>query len=139
MARRLIREEGLLCGGSSGAAAYAALQAAKSLKPGQRCVVILPDSIRNYMSKHLNDDWMADHDFLDSSVLDVQSKVCWWSDKKVIFTNVLFLSRFSKQRKVSDLNLNTPMTALPTMSCKDAVQLMHVHSFVTTNELTFFD
>ena len=47
--RRLIREEGLLCGGSSGAAVAAAVKAARSLKAGQRCVVLLPDSIRNYM------------------------------------------------------------------------------------------
>ncbi|PKU41764.1 cystathionine beta-synthase-like isoform x1 [Limosa lapponica baueri] len=49
LARMLIREEGLLCGGSSGSAMSAALKAAKELKEGQRCVVILPDSIRNYM------------------------------------------------------------------------------------------
>eukprot|EP00474_Spongospora_subterranea_P009353 CRZ09811.1 hypothetical protein [Spongospora subterranea] len=112
MARRLIREEGLLCGGSSGATTSAALMAARSLKAGQRCVIILPDSIRNYMSKHLNDDWMADHDFLDSAMLEVNSKSCWWYDKRV-----------------SDLNLNSPMTALPTMSCKDAIRLMHDHGF----------
>ncbi|KCV71933.1 cystathionine beta-synthase [Fonticula alba] len=64
MARRLIREEGLLCGGSSGAAVVGALQAAKKLKAGQRCVVILPDSIRNYMSKHLSDGWMKEKGFL---------------------------------------------------------------------------
>jgi len=53
IARRLIREEGLLCGGSSGTAMWAALQAAKELGPGKRCVVILPDSVRNYMTKFL--------------------------------------------------------------------------------------
>jgi len=58
MARRLIREEGLLVGGSSGAAMWAALQAAKQLEKGQKCLVILPDSIRNYMSKFASDDWM---------------------------------------------------------------------------------
>jgi len=36
-------------GGSSGAALSVALKAAKDLKAGQRCVVILPDSIRNYL------------------------------------------------------------------------------------------
>jgi len=48
MARRLIRDEGLLCGGSSGSAMYAALHAIKEfgLTPDQRCVVILPDSVR---------------------------------------------------------------------------------------------
>eukprot|EP00124_Ichthyophonus_hoferi_P003027 Ihof_evm3s237 gene=Ihof_evmTU3s237 len=51
MSRKLIREEGLLCGGSSGTAMAAAVEAAKELGPGQKCVVILPDGIRNYMSK----------------------------------------------------------------------------------------
>lgn len=60
-ARRLIREEGLLIGGSSGAAVWAALQAAKSLKQGQNCVVILPDSIRNYLTKFVDDKWMAEN------------------------------------------------------------------------------
>ena len=50
-ARRLIKEEGLLVGGSSGAAMAAALQAASTLGAGQRCVVLLPDNVRNYMSK----------------------------------------------------------------------------------------
>ena len=48
-ARMLIKEEGLLCGGSSGSALAAAIKAAKTLKAGQRCVVLLPDSIRNYL------------------------------------------------------------------------------------------
>lgn len=63
MARRLIREEGLLCGGSSGTAVWAAMEAAKELGPGQRCVVILPDGTRNYMSKFLADEWMVEYDF----------------------------------------------------------------------------
>lgn len=58
VARRLIREEGLLCGGSSGSAVWAALQAAKELSAGQNCVVILPDSIRNYLTKFADDKWM---------------------------------------------------------------------------------
>lgn len=63
MARRLIREEGLLVGGSSGAAVFAALEAAKTLEKGQKCLIILPDSIRNYMSKFASDQWMEEHHF----------------------------------------------------------------------------
>ena len=63
-ARALIREEGLLIGGSCGSAMFAALKAAKSLKKGQNCLVILPDSIRNYMRKFLSDDWMKENDFI---------------------------------------------------------------------------
>ena len=61
-ARALIKEEGLLIGGSCGSATFAALKAAKSLKKGQNCLIILPDSIRNYMRKFLSDDWMKEHD-----------------------------------------------------------------------------
>lgn len=49
MSRRLILEEGLLCGGSSGSAVAAALEAAKDLKKGQRCIVILPVSSFGYL------------------------------------------------------------------------------------------
>lgn len=63
-ARQLIREEGLLVGGSSGAAMWAALQAARTLTKGQKCLVILPDSIRNYMSKFANDEWMKTQGFI---------------------------------------------------------------------------
>ena len=63
MARRLIKEEGLLCGGSCGATMVAALKAASKLKNGQNCLVILADGIRNYMTKFPNDTWMEENGF----------------------------------------------------------------------------
>ena len=63
MARRLIKEEGLLCGGSCGATMVAALSTASILEDGQNCLVILADSIRNYMTKFPSDDWMKKNGF----------------------------------------------------------------------------
>lgn len=63
MARRLIREEGLLVGGSSGSAVWAAIEAAKHLAEGKKCLVILPDSIRNYLTKFPDDNWMQENGF----------------------------------------------------------------------------
>ncbi len=68
MSRELIRKEGLLCGGSSGSAVWAALEAVKNVykfanDPGKRVLVILPDSVRNYMSKFLSDEWMESEGF----------------------------------------------------------------------------
>ena len=63
MARRIIKEEGLLVGGSSGGAVWAAMQEAKSLNKNENCLVILPDSIRNYLSKFPNDKWMKKNNF----------------------------------------------------------------------------
>ena len=63
MSRRLIKEEGLLCGGSCGSAMVAALKSATALSQNQKCLVILPDGIRNYMTKFPNDDWMRSKGF----------------------------------------------------------------------------
>ena len=67
-ARRLISEEGLLVGGSSGSAMAALAQAAKDpemkFTEDDVIVVILPDSIRSYLSKFVDDDWLAANDLL---------------------------------------------------------------------------
>ena len=62
-ARDLSRKEGILAGGSSGMALFAANKAAKKLKQGL-IVVILPDSGRNYLNKIFNDKWMINNGFL---------------------------------------------------------------------------
>ena len=72
MARRMIKEEGLLCGGSSGASMAVAMKAAKNLKKGQKCVVILPDSVRNYINKFLNDQWLAERD-----IIEIEKEKLW--------------------------------------------------------------
>jgi len=65
MARRLIKEEGLLVGGSSGAAMWAALKVAKRLKAGQNCLILLPDTMYNYLTKFVDDNWMKEQGFFD--------------------------------------------------------------------------
>ncbi len=65
MARRLIREEGLLVGGSSGSAVWAALEAAKLHPEAKKILTLLPDSIRNYLSKFVDDSWMRKRGYLE--------------------------------------------------------------------------
>ena len=65
MARSMIRTEGIMCGGSSGSALAGALKYIENQGglEGKRVVVLLPDSIRNYMSKFLDDGWMDENGF----------------------------------------------------------------------------
>ncbi len=58
MARRLARQEAMLCGSSSGAAVAGALKIAKKLTKKDLVVTILPDRGERYLSKLYNDDWM---------------------------------------------------------------------------------
>jgi cystathionine beta-synthase len=73
--RRITREEGILVGGSSGVAMFAALQLAKELDASALIVVLFPDSGRSYLSKIFNDEWMRQNGFferaLPASVRDV--------------------------------------------------------------------
>ena len=65
-ARRLIREEGFLCGGSSGTALAGAMQYIKehNIGEGKRCVFVCPDNIRNYITKFVSNDWMYEKGFI---------------------------------------------------------------------------
>lgn len=109
MSRKLIREEGLLCGGSSGSAMAAAVKMAQQLEEGQRCVVILPDSVRNYMSKFLRDQWMCEKGFL---CLDAQMdpKPWWWN------------------RTVQSLHLSAPLTVSHSVSCQKTIEILKENS-----------
>ena len=63
-ARRLTREEGILVGGSSGTAMFAALEIAKELDERALVLVLFADSGRSYLSKIYNDEWMRQNGFL---------------------------------------------------------------------------
>ena len=63
-ARKLSREEGISVGGSTGAAVWAARQAASNLDDKAVIVIIAPDSGSRYLSKCFNDIWMREQGFL---------------------------------------------------------------------------
>jgi len=65
VARRLIREEGLYCGGSSGGMVHIAIEVAKRLGEGKTVIAVCPDSAGRYITKYLKDDWMKMHGFLE--------------------------------------------------------------------------
>lgn len=64
LARQVARDEGLLVGGSSGAAIWAVLNLAQSLPVGARIVTIFPDGASRYLSTYFNDDWMKGKNLL---------------------------------------------------------------------------
>ncbi len=67
MTRKLLAQEGLYTGGSSGAAVVGAIKYAQTLLEPKQILVILPDSGNRYASKIYNDDWMRENGYVDSS------------------------------------------------------------------------
>ncbi|ORZ29475.1 tryptophan synthase beta subunit-like PLP-dependent enzyme [Catenaria anguillulae PL171] len=115
MARRLIRHEGLLCGGSSGTAMAGAIKAIKqaNLPQGSKVVVILPDSVRNYMTKFLRDSWMKENGFISAETVAEEERR---------------LNQF-RGATIKDLGLPTAVTADTTTPCREAVLVMQKNGF----------
>lgn len=64
-ARELVRREGIMAGGSSGAAICGVRKLARELDRPARIVTIFPDSASRYLSTIFNDDWMIANGFLE--------------------------------------------------------------------------
>jgi cystathionine beta-synthase len=66
MTREVVRQEGIFCGGSSGAAIAGAIRYAEQLgEQKKNIVVLLPDSAQKYLSKIFDDEWMRSNGFLE--------------------------------------------------------------------------
>lgn len=60
MARRLGREEGIFCGGSTGTNLCATLQVARGLSKDDVVVFVVCDTGERYLSKFLSDEWLRE-------------------------------------------------------------------------------
>lgn len=114
VARRLIKEEGILCGPSSGAVVAAAVRHATSLTADHSThtfssVVILNDSAKNYTSTLLSDDWLFENDLADD----------------LITRELEYLSQNRyRAASVEDLQLPAAVTIAPQSSVAHALDLM---------------
>ena len=122
-ARRLIREEGILVGGSSGSSMAAMVKAVKEMKLGKDAVVVVvcPDSIRSYLSKFADDDWLAANDLLPptpqtsapaSPKLDGSSKKDPWAGATL-----------------RELRLKPVTTVVADSACANAIEVMREKGF----------
>ncbi|KAM7380395.1 hypothetical protein PAMP_003697 [Pampus punctatissimus] len=83
---------------------------AQELEEGQRCVVILADSVRNYMSKFLSDQWMFEKGFFSPEpLMDFKP---WWCNLTV-----------------QCLHLSAPVTVLPSVSCQETTKILKEKAF----------
>jgi cystathionine beta-synthase len=114
-ARRLALEEGLLAGGSAGAAVAAALRIAGDWAAGKDIVIILPDDGRNYLSRIYSDEWMRDQGFLDRTPKDVAVSELL-SKKPVRFGRLHAVHPEDKARKAITALMANDISQLPVMA-----------------------
>ncbi|KAJ2986546.1 hypothetical protein NUW58_g4974 [Xylaria curta] len=128
LARRLIAEEGLLVGGSSGSAMAAMVQAVKDLSLGKDdvVVVILPDSIRSYLSKFADDDWLAANDLLLPTDAAAKSAVAENSNGNAPITKA---DDPYAGATIRSLRLKPVTSVLSSTSCAEAIETMRDRGF----------
>ena len=119
LARRLISEEGLLVGGSSGSAMAAMVEAVKDygFKKGDVVVVVLPDSIRSYLTKFADDDWLAANNLLPAHGIEAPTSV---EDKK---------SDPYGGATIAALRLKPVTSISATATCSEAIETMREKAF----------
>ncbi|OMJ78806.1 hypothetical protein SteCoe_21334 [Stentor coeruleus] len=100
-AKKLIRQEGIMVGGSAGSVFYAAVQLAKKLPADKRVLAMMPDGIKNYMTKFLNDRWMVQNGFMQETI-----------------------TRPVEGKTVRDLNVQPSVTCSLSISIREAVSIM---------------
>ncbi|OQE19053.1 hypothetical protein PENSTE_c016G04013 [Penicillium steckii] len=119
--RRLIAEEGLLVGGSSGSAVAALVKANEERKFSKDdvVVVVLPDSIRSYLTKFADDDWLAANDLLTTPLADTTEEM----QKPTASQDPL------ASAKVSALRLKPITTVTANSPCEGAIEIMREKGF----------
>jgi cystathionine beta-synthase len=127
LARRLIAEEGLLVGGSSGSAMAAMLKAVKDFGfgKGDVIVVVLPDGIRSYLSKFADDDWLAANGLLPNDSENIDGKDTPAQPKTLSqSTNDAYSGA-----TVRALRLKPVSSVITTSACSEAIETMRDKGF----------
>jgi cystathionine beta-synthase len=99
---------------------HAAIEYIKKHKigKGKRVVVVAPDNIRNYMTKHLNADWMYERDYItEQECADLNS------------TDLVPNTDWGVNLKVSDIPLHKATFVPISMTCQEAVKMMKINNF----------
>ena len=119
-ARRLIKEEGFLSGGSSGTALAAAVKYIKEhdIGEGKRCVFVCPDNIRNYITKFINNDWMYEHNLMSE-------KECMELNLPKLVGNNVWGQEFT----VKDLALKPALFLQTNTTCKEAIAIVKANAY----------
>lgn len=100
-----------MAGGSSGTALWGALTYIKehNIGEGKRCVVLLPDNIRNYITKHLSADWMYEKGYINEeectklNTSDIVPSKDWGQNFKVSDLDLPATEFLNSKMKVRDL------------------------------------
>jgi cystathionine beta-synthase len=118
-ARRLTKEEGIFCGGSTGTIVHVALEVAKYCSKDDVIVFIVCDTGERYLSKVHNEEWLKLNRMLDTEMRTVRDI----SDRKKAagIEEIISIKEDEKVKDVLELITKTGYTQIPVLKGKQSV------------------
>ncbi len=118
-ARRLTKEEGIFCGGSTGTIVHVALEISKNLSKDDVVVFIVCDTGERYLSKVHNEDWLKLNRMLDLEIRTLRDI----SDRKksLGIEEIVSIKEDDKVKDVLELITKTGYTQIPVLRGKQSI------------------
>jgi cystathionine beta-synthase len=118
-ARRLTKEEGIFCGGSTGTIVHVALEVAKECSKNDVIVFIVCDTGERYLSKVHNEDWLKLNRMLDTEIRTLRDI----SDRKKStgIEEIVSIKEDDKVKDVLELITKTGYTQIPVLKGKQSI------------------
>jgi len=118
-ARRLTKEEGIFCGGSTGTIVHVALETAKHCSKDDVIVFIVCDTGERYLSKVHNEDWLKLNRMLDTEIRTLRDI----SDRKKAagIEEIVSMKEDDKVKDVLELITKTGYTQIPVLKGKQSI------------------
>jgi len=118
-ARRLTKEEGIFCGGSTGTIVHVALDVAKHCSKDDVIVFIVCDTGERYLSKVHNEDWLKLNRMLDLEIRTLRDI----SDRKksLGIEEIVSIKEDQKVKDVLELITKTGYTQIPVLRGKQSI------------------
>lgn len=118
-ARKLTKEEGIFCGGSTGTIVHVALEISKGLSKDDVVVFIVCDTGERYLSKVHNEDWLKLNRMLDTKVRTLRDV----SDRKksLGIEEIVSIKEDDKVKDVLELITKTGYMQIPVMKGKQSI------------------
>ncbi|MFO7524573.1 MAG: pyridoxal-phosphate dependent enzyme [Ignavibacteriaceae bacterium] len=118
-ARRLTKEEGIFCGGSTGTIVHVALEVSKDLTENDVVVFIVCDTGERYLSKMHNIEWLKQNRMLDPQIRTLRDI----SDIKKAkgFEEIVSVKETDKVKDVLELITKTGYSNVPVMNGRQSL------------------
>ncbi len=118
-ARRLTKEEGIFCGGSTGTIVHVALEISKGLSKDDVVVFIVCDTGERYLSKVHNEDWLRLNRMLDTELRTLRDI----SDRKKAtgIEEIISVKEDDKVKDALELITKTGYTHIPVLRGRQSV------------------